>query len=586
MTNRLNLSFKFTSKLINRGLFLNNRINPISVFNNSKKNLVPSGNRFFSNTSRKFNINANNATNATKTNKNVTVKSNIFTWSFRAVFWSGIAGWCYLTYLVYKESNPGKQLPQTDLKDNGNKKKHIVILGSGWGAISFLNKLDTTQYNVTIVSPRNYFLFTPLLPSVPSGTINIKSICDSVRTIARQTPGEVTYLEAIAKDVDPENKTVKIEHKSQRFFVGDAFTSERDPLETTLNYDYLVYAVGATVNTFGIPGINEYASFLKEANDATAVRQKLFDQIEASRLLPKDSDDRKRLLNFVVCGGGPTGVELAAEIKDYILQDLSKFIPGIEKEMKVTLIEAQHNVLSMFHPKLIAYTKDVFKEQGVDLQVDTMVKKVDDQNVYATYKHPNGETEDITIPYGTLVWAGGNAQRELTKQLASKIIEQKTARRGLLVDDYCKLDGDDNIFALGDCTFTANPPTAQVAHQQGVFLADHFNKLSKKNDIQYLINNSNDENEINKLNKRLARIEKTDKPFEYIHQGALAYIGSERAVADLSWGDWSTVALGGTMTFFFWRSAYVTMLLGIRNKIFVVSDWLKVAIFGRDCSQE
>lgn len=517
---------------------------------------------------------------------NAMLKSGVFMWSFRAVVFSGIAGWCYLTWLVYKESNPGNQLPQTEFKENGNKKKNVVILGSGWGAISFLNKLDTTQYNVTIVSPRNYFLFTPLLPSVPSGTIGIKSICDSVRTIARQTPGEVTYLEAIATDLDPANQTVSIEHKSQRFLIGDAFTNDREPIETTLHYDYLVYAVGATVNTFGIPGIYEHASFLKEANDATAVRQKLFNQIEASRLLPKDSDDRKRLLSFVVCGGGPTGVELAAEIKDYIFQDLSKFIPGIEKEMNVTLIEAQHNVLSMFHPRLIEYTKDVFKQQGLNLQTDTMVKKIDDKNVYATYRHPNGQTEDVVIPYGTLVWAGGNAQRELTKKLASKILEQQTARRGLLVDEYLKLDGDEHIYALGDCTFTQNPPTAQVAHQQGVFLAEHFNKQSKIDDLKFLLSKSTDEKEINKLSQRLRRIEKKDKPFEYIHQGALAYIGSERAVADLSWGDWSTVALGGTMTFFFWRSAYVTMLLGIRNKIFVVSDWLKVAIFGRDCSQE
>lgn len=526
--------------------------------------------------------NANTKANA----KASTLKSGFFSWSFRAVVLSGVAGWCYLTYLVYKESNPGDQLPQSAVKENGNKKKNIVILGSGWGAISFLHKLDTTQYNVTIVSPRNYFLFTPLLPSVPSGTINIKSVCDSVRTISRQTPGEVVYLEAVAQDVDPVNKTVTIEHKSQRFTVGDAFTNDREAINTTLNYDYLVYAVGATVNTFGIPGIYEHASFLKEANDATAVRQKLFNQIESSRLLPVGSEERERLLNFVVCGGGPTGVELAAEIKDYIDQDLCKFIPGIEKEMKVTLIEAQHNVLSMFHPRLIEYTKEVFQQQGLNLQVDTMVKKVDEKNVYASYRHPDGHTEDIVIPYGTLVWAGGNAQRKLTKSLGSKIIEQQTAKRGLLVDEYLKLDGDDSIFALGDCTFTANPPTAQVAHQQGIFLANHFNKASKIADLKYLIENSNDEVENSKLSKRLDRIVKSDKPFEYIHQGALAYIGSERAVADLTWGDWSTVALGGNMTFFFWRSAYVTMMLGIRNKIFVVSDWLKVAIFGRDCSQE
>lgn len=549
-------------------------------FSNSKLSLIQSAKRFNHTNNTKNGQNGQNSQNGKP------LKSGFLSWSFRIAFVSGIAGWGYLTYLVYKETNPGSQLPQTSAKDSGNSKKNIVILGSGWGAISFLKNLDTTQYNVTIVSPRNYFLFTPLLPSVPSGTIGIKSICDSVRTIARQTPGEVTYYEAEAKDIDPTNRTIRIAHKSQRFLIGDAFTNDSEEIETTLSYDYLVYAVGAQVNTFGIPGIYEHASFLKEANDATAVRQKLFNQIEASRLLPIGSDERKRLLSFVVCGGGPTGVELAAEIKDYINQDLSKFIPGIEKEMTVTLIEAQHNVLSMFHPKLIEYTKEVFNEQGLNLQVDTMVKKVDDKNVYASYKKPSGEAEDVVIPYGTLVWAGGNAQRDLTKKLASKIDEQKTARRGLLIDEYCKLDGDDYIFALGDCTFTPNPPTAQVAHQQGNFLADHFNKIAKIDDLKYTLSKTTDQHELQKIQTRIERLEKSDKPFQYIHQGALAYIGSERAVADLSWGDWSTVALGGTMTFFFWRTAYVTMMLGIRNKILVVTDWVKVAIFGRDCSQE
>lgn len=512
------------------------------------------------------------------------VKSGFFSFTFRAAVFSGIAGWCYLTYLVYKESNPGKQLPQTEFKENGNKKKNVVILGSGWGAISFLNKLDTTQYNVTIVSPRNYFLFTPLLPSVPSGTIDARSICDAVRTIARATPGEVKYMEAEAIDIDPKAKSIQLEHNSQRFSVGDAFINNHEPIRTTIDYDYLVYAVGATVNTFGIPGIPENASFLKESNDATAVRQKLFNAIEAARLLPEGSAERARLMNFVVCGGGPTGVELAAEVKDFMDQDLKKFIPNIDKEMKVTLIEAMPNVLASFHPRLIEYTKNIFNEQGVDLRNNTMVKRVDDRNVYCVHRKPDGTQQEVTIPYGTLVWAGGNTQRPITKKLASKILEQKTARRGLLVDDYLKLDGDDYIFALGDCTFTTNPPTAQVAHQEGHFLASYFNKLSKVDDYEYLA--KKEPESAGKYSQKLERVKKSMLPFKYNHQGALAYIGSDRAVADLSWGSWSTVALGGSLTFLFWRTAYVSMLLGIKSKILVVTDWLKVAIFGRDCSKD
>ncbi|KAH3675489.1 hypothetical protein WICPIJ_009348, partial [Wickerhamomyces pijperi] len=160
-------------------------------------------------------------------------------------------------------------------------------------------------------------------------------------------------------------------------------------------------------------------------------------------------------------------------VKDYIDQDLHKFIPDIEKEMKVVLVEALPNVLNMFPQKLIEYTKEVFNNQGVELRTNTMVKKVDPKNVYASVKRADGTSEDVVIPYGTLVWAGGNAQRQLTRSLADKITEQKTARRGLLVDENLKLDGASNIYALGDCTFTTNAPTAQVAHQQGEYLADY-----------------------------------------------------------------------------------------------------------------
>ncbi|GME90485.1 unnamed protein product [Ambrosiozyma monospora] len=368
-------------------------------------------------------------------------------WTFRITMLSTIAGWSALTYLVWKETNPADQLPQTELKPNGNKRKKIVIVGSGWGAMSFLQKLDTTQYNVVIVSPRNYFLFTPLLPSVPTGTIDQKSICDPVRLIARQTPGEVQYMEAAVTDIDPEAKKVYIEHKSDRLTIGDAFINDGEPIRAELDYDYLIYSVGAKVNTFGIQGIPEYASYLKEAQDAVAVRQKLFNSVEAARLLPEGSDERKRLMTFVVCGGGPTGVELAAEVKDYIVQDLSKFIPNLEKEMNVTLIEALPNVLNMFHHKLIEYTQQVFNSQGVHLRTNTMVKKVDARNVYCTEKKADGTTEDHVIPYGTLVWAGGNAQRKITTDLAAKIPEQ-TSRRGLLVDEYQKLYGVEDVYAL------------------------------------------------------------------------------------------------------------------------------------------
>ncbi|KAI0464492.1 hypothetical protein LJB42_002107 [Komagataella kurtzmanii] len=513
-----------------------------------------------------------------------------FRLTWRLTWLSLLGSAAYLTYEVYKEVNPSPQIPQSPLKPNGNRRKTVVILGSGWGAISTLKHLDTSLYNVVVVSPRNYFLFTPLLPSVPTGTIDLKSIIDPVRTIAKSTPGEVTYLEAEATDIDIAKKQLTIQHSSYSATSGVHHVTiggdEAKPIVATIEYDYLVFAIGAQTATFGIPGIEKYAYYLKETDDAARIRRSLFETIEASQLLPKDSEERKRLLSVVVCGGGPTGVELAAEIKDYIDEDLSRFVPGIENEMSVTLVEALPNVLNAFNHKLIEYTESIFEKQQLDLRVNTMVKKVDDKNVYATVKKSGGDTENVTIPYGTLVWATGNGPRPLTKAVAAQIEEQKTARRGLLIGEHLLVDGTDSVFALGDCTFTKNPPTAQVAHQEGIYLASHLAKLSKIDDLKHEIGQNTDPEQLVRLQRRLDRTQASILPFKYTHQGALAYIGSERAVADLVWGDWSNVSTGGSLTFLFWRSAYVSMMLGVRTKILVVSDWIKVKVFGRDCSKE
>lgn len=111
-------------------------------------------------------------------------------------------GISYVSYALYKENNPSKQIPQSDTFENGSKRKTVVILGSGWGSISLLKSLDTSLYNVIVVSPRNYFLFTPLLPSTPVGTVELKSIIEPVRSIARRSNSEVTYYEADALTVD------------------------------------------------------------------------------------------------------------------------------------------------------------------------------------------------------------------------------------------------------------------------------------------------------------------------------------------------------------------------------------------------
>ncbi|CUM66162.1 uncharacterized protein PRCAT00003820001 [Priceomyces carsonii] len=501
-----------------------------------------------------------------------------------------------LAYKVYNESHPSEQMKQVPFFENGQKKKTLVILGSGWGSISLLKNLDTSLYNVVVVSPRNYFLFTPLLPSVPTGTVDVRSIIEPVRFITKKLPAEVIYLEAEATDIDPLNKKVTIKqsttvnsgHSGKDSGSTKSTASEYglEEIITSLNYDYLVVGVGAQPSTFGIPGVAEHATFFKEISDSTNIRKRFMDLIEAANILPKGDAERKRLLSIVVCGGGPTGVEFAGEMQDYIDQDLKKWMPEIASELKVTLVEALPNVLNSFNEKLVEYTQQVFKDTNIDLKTNTMIKKLDEKVAYAQTKGKDGSTQMIELPYGLLVWATGNAPRSVVQGLYSKIEEQKNARRGLLVDERMLVDGTDNIYALGDCTFTKYAPTAQVAFQEGEFLAKHFSRLHEMEAIKFTLEHPTASDNTERLSKKLDRLQQKLPIFQYNHQGSLAYIGSERAVADLVWHGWSNVTTGGTLTFLFWRSAYIYMCLSVKNQILVCLDWIKVSLFGRDCSKE
>ncbi|CAK7893794.1 external NADH-ubiquinone oxidoreductase 1, mitochondrial [[Candida] anglica] len=516
----------------------------------------------------------------------------------RVTLLSVVAATAAVAYKVYKESNPADQLKQSPTFETGQKKKTLVLLGSGWGSISLLKNLDTTLYNVVVVSPRNYFLFTPLLPSCPTGTVELRSIIEPVRSVTRRCPGEVIYLEAEATDIDPINNTLTIKqsttvhsgHSGKDTGSAKSTVSEHsgvDEIVTSLQYDYLVIGVGAQPSTFGIPGVAEHSTFLKEVSDSQKIRKRLMDCIEAANILPKGDSERKRLLSIVVCGGGPTGVEVAGELQDYIDQDLKKWMPEISSELKVTLVEALPNVLNMFNKKLVDYTKQVFQDTNIDLKTNTMIKKVSDKNVTAQVTSPkDGSSEIVEIPYGMLIWATGNAPRPIVRNITSKIDEQKNARRGLLVDDKLLLDGSDNIYALGDCTFTKYAPTAQVAFQEGIYLGKHFEKLHQIESLKHQLAHPNPEDNQERLGKKLAKLQEKLPNFVYNHQGSLAYIGSERAVADLVWGDWSNVTTGGTLTFLFWRSAYIYMCLSVKNQILVCLDWAKISMFGRDCSKE
>lgn len=442
-----------------------------------------------------------------------------------------------------------------------NGKKNVVILGSGWGGISFLQHIDESKYNVTLISPRPHFLFTPLLPSTPVGTVDEKSIIEPVVNFAvKKTKGNVSYYEAQATKINHADNTVTIKSFSHVNPFGSSKNADsikkNDSAE--IKYDYLISAVGAEPNTFGIPGVQEHGMFLKEIEHSPKIRKQFIENIEKANLLPKGDPERKRLLTLVVVGGGPTGVETAGELQDYVDQDLKKYLPSIAEEVQIHLIEALPVILNMFESKLTSYAQKVLEQTSIKLHLKTAVSEVKEKHLIAKTKISDTESKVEEIPYGTLIWATGNKPRSIVTDLIKEIPEQEGSRRGLLVDETLKVKGLSNVYAIGDNAVAGLAPTAQVAHQEAEYLTKVFNK----NQIA------------------------TAKPFKYLHYGALAYLGAEKAIANITYGKKQLYTGGGVITFYIWRVLYLSMIISWRSRVKVMFDWVKLALFKRDFFKE
>ncbi|MBI4534811.1 MAG: FAD-dependent oxidoreductase [Ignavibacteriae bacterium] len=407
-----------------------------------------------------------------------------------------------------------------------DSRPRLVILGTGFGAFNLIKHLRD-DYNVTVVSPRNHFLFTPLLPSTTVGTIEFRSIIEPIRHARR----DIRFYHASAHDVDTERRITSCMGVAQ-------------PDEFEVEYDILVVAVGAVSNTFDVPGVAEYALFLKELHDARELRQRIIQCFERANLPSLSIEERQRLVHFVVCGGGPTGVEFAAELHDFMVEDLRKSYPQLVTQAKITLVEATKEILNTFDDKLRRYATDLFRRQRINVLTEAPVVKVGKEIIHL------GDGSEI--PYGLLLWSTGNGPTPFVERIKLP----KDERSRIIVDKYFRVKGLESIYALGDCSVVEGAPlpaTSQVAQQEGKYLARSLTKRARKKSVE---------------------------PFHYKHLGMLAYIGSNKALADLQ-----NFKGRGWTTWLFWRSAYLSRIVSIKNKVLVVFDWVKAKVFGRDISQ-
>jgi len=321
----------------------------------------------------------------------------------------------------------------------------ILILGTGWAGYRCASDLDKTLYDVHVISPRNHFLFTPLLPSTAVGTLEFRAIQEPIRTIPN-----IHYYQANVTSIDLQNSSISC---------VDAFT---DGHRFRLEYDALIVASGSETNTFGVKGVsdNPHVFFLKQLQHSRSIRNRLIECFErASSPSVTCELERQTLLTFVVVGGGPTSVEFAAELYDFLRKDVSRYYPELLDAVRVQLIEASGHILGSFDSSLVGYVESLFKSRRIEVISNTAVREV----VANTALLSDGRQ----LPFGLMVWSTGVQQTPLINSI-SEIQKHRNGR--LKVDAYLRVLSIDTgsapsstVFAVGDCAADVDKPLPMLA---------------------------------------------------------------------------------------------------------------------------
>ncbi|KAM6488404.1 FAD/NAD(P)-binding domain-containing protein [Trichoderma sp. SZMC 28011] len=498
------------------------------------------------------------------------------------------------------------------------RRQRVVILGSGWAGYTFSRTLDPSKYERIVISPRSYFVFTPLLASTSVGTLEFRAVLEPVRRL----PGGVRFHQGWADEVDFSRKVVRVEANAVDP-LPDAMPPSTSPNPSQplrgelfdVEYDKLVIAVGAYSQTFGIQGVREHAHFLRDVGDARRIRLRvlsLFEQCSyPTRVENKDGsiatsplseDDKRSLLHFVIVGGGPTGIEFAAELHDLIHEDLKAMYPELIPLVRITVYDIAPKVLPMFDQALANYAMEHFARQGIQVRTEHHLERVrvadgDLGRAHGGLSIKIKEYGDEEVNAGLVVWSTGLMQNPFVEQVVGKefaindgsesgqskaeqhrlLKDQKTG--GIVTDPYLRAritnDHDTStgaadavlpdVFVIGDCAVMENdrslPKTAQVASQQAGHLAKQLSKSIQTSSNPTDVSNA-------------------WKPFKFRNWGTLTYLGGWKAIHQSSADE-----LRGWVAWIVWRGAYLTRSMSVRNKLMVPVYWFVSWVFGRDISR-
>ncbi len=421
--------------------------------------------------------------------------------------------------------------------------KRVVILGGGFAGVSAAQELTkrlrrerrlstpdapiADGVEVLLVNRDNYFVFQPLLADIISGTIETTHVVVPLRRMLPHAQVEVAHVESI----DPERRTIGL----RRRLAG---------APTEVRYDALILALGGVTDLSAVPGMAEHAVGIRTLGDAFYLRNRALEMLEEARVEP-DPDRRERFLTFVVVGGGSTGVEVAAELKD-LLELAARSFHDVHLDPRVVLVHGRPTVLSELGERLGRYTTRKLRDAGIDLRLGQRVRRVEVDRV---------ELDDGTIiPTATVVSTVGNAPNPALLRLPGAARDD----RGWLTPDATfAVPGLDNVWALGDCasiidpsTGRPMPATAQHAIREGPHAA---------------------RNVLAALDGRL------QTPFAYDQLGMLVSVGRFKAV-----GEVFGIKVSGLIGWFLWRSYYLLRLPTIDRRLRVAVDWTLDLVLQRD----
>ncbi|KAJ2553676.1 hypothetical protein EV175_002856 [Coemansia sp. RSA 1933] len=361
------------------------------------------------------------------------------------------------------EGRMHKGYPVIESRRSTDGRQQLVVLGSGWGAVSILKTLAPDAYDVVVVSPDNYFVFTPLLPSVTVGTVEFRSVLEAIRRVTKRIRG--SYIEATAVDVDLEAKLVLVEHAGE----GRAW----------LPYDRLVVGVGAQSITHGAKGL-EHCHKLKTIADARAIRQHIMANFEKAVLPTTHAEEKKRLLTFVVCGGGPTGCEFAAELYDFLAEDLKHYFPrSIQDLVNVVIVQSRDHILNMMDSVISEFAEAEFARRKINVITSSRVQEVTEDAIVFTTEGADGAVTTHTVPQGFVLWSTGISLTPFTRLLSQKLPDAQKNCHALTTDPYLRVKGvaDGSVYALGDCASIEYPHL--LAHIGELFDSAHQDKTKE-----------------------------------------------------------------------------------------------------------